>query len=152
MHLSQRLLIIIGFLVLSLWCLFQNVKRGVMFITRRKVMSKFQQGFALVVFVLLALVLILKHQDEAEAVPTGKVVETLKASTEVKREECFVTFLNKRFDGHCEFRKDENGVRYLGLFGEDGQLDIIMRITGDNKGQAYYLSPRVMKRMREVSA
>lgn len=107
-------------------------------------MSKLQQAVLIVVLAMLSYLLIAWHQHAQAEEPLPETSQTT--------EPCFVTFGEKRFDGHCEFRKDENGVRYLGLFGEDGQLDIIMRITGDNKGQAYYLSPRVMKRMREVSA
>lgn len=94
-------------------------------------MSKFQQGAVIVVLAILSYLLIGWHQYTHATEPMPE--------TSVTTEPCYLTFGDKRFDGNCEFRYIK-GVKHLGLYGEDGQLDIIIRLTVGNGGRAVFMS------------
>ena len=113
-------------------------------------MSAYQKTGVLFVTMLLVAALILFHNSKT-SVTTENVVQTLKTSVEPEREACGMTFGQAHFDGYCEKRYDRNGNLYVGLYGEDGELDVIMRARPDRSGTAIYFSSRALKVMRSVS-
>lgn len=113
-------------------------------------MSAYQKTGVLFVTMLLVAALLL-FNNRSTATPQ-ETIQSLQASQEVKREPCGMTFGETHFDGYCEKRYDNQGNLYIGLYGEDGQLDIIMRARRDGSGTAVYFSPRAIRLMQSVSA